>query len=167
MVDSLFHHLALRIDDVVWQLAREVVHALNNFVGIEADVLGHPSPRADLNSTLLDYVRFQSRRQLLPSASTINDRVACADRAIRNGFPEAPCQSAHEFQQVYLHRKPLGLERPRFELRRLRVREPKIPRGSHCFGALMILGTMNVIFASNGMRTCSNFADPIAVLQLV
>jgi hypothetical protein len=44
--------------------------------------------RADLTkSTLLDYVRFQSSRQPPPSASTINDRVATADRAIRNMFP--------------------------------------------------------------------------------
>jgi site-specific recombinase XerD len=47
---------------------------------------------ADLaDSTLLDYIRFQSSKQPPPSASTINDRVACADRAIRNEFPDAPC----------------------------------------------------------------------------
>ena len=43
---------------------------------------------ADLTeSTLLDYLRFQSSRQPPPSATTINDRVACADRAIRNRVP--------------------------------------------------------------------------------
>ena len=68
---------------------------------------------ADLTeSTLLDYLHFQSSRQPPPSASTINDRVACADRAIRNEFPDAPCQVAHGFQQFYLHRRPLGLGRP-------------------------------------------------------
>jgi site-specific recombinase XerD len=77
-------------------------------------------------STLLDYVRFQSSRQPPPSASTINDRVACADRAIRNEFPDAPCQVAHGFHQVYLRRRPLGLGRPRFDLSRLRVREPRL-----------------------------------------
>jgi len=83
--------------------------------------------RPDLaESTLLDYVRFQTSCQPPPSASTINDRVACADRAIRNEFPNAPCQAAPGFQQVYLHRRPLGLGRPRFELSRLRVREPKL-----------------------------------------
>jgi integrase len=82
---------------------------------------------ADLTpSTLLDYVRFQSSRQPPPSASTINDRVACADRAIRNEFPDAPCQVAHGFHQVYLHRRALGLGRPRFDLSRLRVREPRL-----------------------------------------
>ena len=83
--------------------------------------------RADLTeSTLLDYVRFQSSLEPAPSASTINDRVACADRAIRNEFPNAPCKAAPGFQQVYLHRRPLGLGRPRFEISRLRVREPKL-----------------------------------------
>ena len=78
------------------------------------------------DSTLLDYVRFQSTRQPPPAAATINDRVACADRAIRNEFPDAPCQAAPGFQQIYLHRRPMGLGRTRFELSRLRVKEPKL-----------------------------------------
>jgi len=82
--------------------------------------------KADLTeSTLLDYVRFQSSRQPAPSATTINDRVATADRAIRNVFPDAPCQVAHGFHQPFLHRRPMGLGRPRFELSRLRVKEPR------------------------------------------
>src|SRR5216683_2311858 len=40
-------------------------------------------------STLLDYVRFQSSQQPRPSSSTINDRVTIADRALRNAFPDA------------------------------------------------------------------------------
>ena len=82
---------------------------------------------ADLSeSTLLDYIRFQSSQQPPPSASTINDRVACVDRAIRNEFPDAPCQAAPGFHQVYMHRRPLGLGRLRFDLSRLRVREPRL-----------------------------------------
>src|SRR5580692_12478820 len=51
--------------------------------------------KADLTeSTLLDYLRFQTSLQKRPSATTINDRVATADRAIRNEFPDAPCQVA-------------------------------------------------------------------------
>jgi hypothetical protein len=73
-------------------------------------------------STLLDYLRFQSSRQPPPSATTINDRVATADRAIRNQFPDAPCQVAHGFHKIYLHRRPMGLGRPRFELSRLRIK---------------------------------------------
>src|SRR5229473_332365 len=76
-------------------------------------------------STLLDYVRFQSGPQPRPSGSTINDRVALADRALRNEFPDAPCQIARGFHQAYLRRRPIGLARPRWAIRRLRVREPK------------------------------------------
>jgi integrase len=76
-------------------------------------------------STLLEYVRFQSSQQPRPSPSTINDRVAIADRAIRNEFPEAPCQIAHGFHQAFLRRKPMGLGRPRMALSRLRVKVPK------------------------------------------
>ena len=83
--------------------------------------------QADLTeSSLLDYVRFQSSLQPPPSASTINDRVAVADRAIRNHFPEAPCQIARGFHQAFLRRRPMGLGRPRVEMSRLRVKEPKL-----------------------------------------
>ncbi|HVH60363.1 MAG TPA: tyrosine-type recombinase/integrase [Candidatus Sulfotelmatobacter sp.] len=76
-------------------------------------------------STLLDYVRFQSSQQPRPSPSTINDRVAVAERAIRNEFPTDPCQIAHGFHQAFLRRRPMGLGRPRLALSRLRVKVPK------------------------------------------
>src|SRR5947209_4183901 len=76
-------------------------------------------------STLLDYVRFQSSQQPRPSSSTINDRVAVADRARHNEFPEAPCQIARGFHQAFLQRRPMGLGRPRMALSRLRVKVPK------------------------------------------
>ena len=76
-------------------------------------------------STLLDYVRFQSSRSLRPSASTINDRVAVADRALRNEFPEAPCQIARGFHQAFLRRGRMGLARPRQAMSRLREKAPR------------------------------------------
>ena len=76
-------------------------------------------------STLLDYVCLQSSQQPRPSASTINDRVAVADRALRNEFPEAPCQMARGFHQAFLRRGPMGLARPRQAMSRLRVKVPK------------------------------------------
>jgi integrase len=76
-------------------------------------------------STLLEYVRFQSSQQPRPSASTINDRVAVAERAIRNEFPDAPCQIARGFHQAFLRRRPMGLGRPRVAMSRLRVKVPK------------------------------------------
>ncbi len=82
---------------------------------------------ADLTeSTLLDYVRFQSSQPPRPSACTINDRVAVADRALRNQFPEAPCQIARGFQQAFLRRRPMGLGRVWVAMSRLRVKIPKL-----------------------------------------
>jgi len=81
---------------------------------------------ADLTpATLLDYVRFQSSQQPRPSGSTINARVAVADRALRNEFPEAPCQIARGFHQAFVRRRPMGLGRPRVAMSRLRVKTPK------------------------------------------
>jgi integrase/recombinase XerD len=76
-------------------------------------------------STLLDYVKFQSSQQPPPCGATINNRVAVADRALRNQFPDAPCQVARGFHQPFLQRRPLGLGRPRVAMSRLRVRVPK------------------------------------------
>jgi integrase len=82
---------------------------------------------ADLSeSTLLDYLRFQSSLEPPVAASTINTRIAHADRAIRNEFPDAPCQIARGFHQAFLQRKPMGLDRPRVALSRLRVRVPRL-----------------------------------------
>jgi integrase/recombinase XerD len=76
-------------------------------------------------STLLEYLRFQSGLQPRPSGSTINARIAVADRALRNEFPDAPCQIARGFHRAYLHRRPMGLGRPRWAISRLRVKEAK------------------------------------------
>src|SRR6516165_2695479 len=76
-------------------------------------------------STLLEYVRFQSSQPRRPSPSLINDRVAVADRAIHNEFPEAPCQIARGFHQAFLRRRSMGLGRPRMAVSRLRVKVPK------------------------------------------
>jgi integrase/recombinase XerD len=76
-------------------------------------------------STLLEYVRFQSGQQPEFSGSTINQRVAVADRALRALFPGAARQIAPEFQISYWRRAPMGLGRPLPAVSRLRVREPK------------------------------------------
>jgi integrase len=76
-------------------------------------------------STLLDYVRFQSKKDPQPAGSTINDRVAIVDRALRNEFPNAPSQIAPGFHQVFLQRRPMGLGRPRAAMSRLRVKTSK------------------------------------------
>ena len=76
-------------------------------------------------STLLDYVRFQSSQQPEFSGATINQRVAVADRALRAVFPGAPRQVAPGLQVSYWRRAPMGLGEPRPAQSRLRVREPQ------------------------------------------
>src|SRR5713226_230661 len=76
-------------------------------------------------STLLEYVRFQSGQQPRPSPSTINHRTAVVDRALRNDFPNAPCQIARGFHQAFLRRGPMGLGRPSVAVSRVRVKPAK------------------------------------------
>jgi len=83
------------------------------------------SPDALTESTLLDYLRFQSSQQPQLSGATINHRVAVVDRALRVAFPGAPGQVAPGFQQTYWRRAPMGLGRPLPALSRLRVKTPQ------------------------------------------
>ena len=76
-------------------------------------------------STLLDYVRFQSGQERELTGATINQRVAIVDRALRIIFPDAPRQIAPGFQKTYWQRAPMGIGRPRPALSRLRVKTPK------------------------------------------
>jgi len=84
---------------------------------ITADALTH--------SILLDYLRFQSSQQPAFSGSTINQRIAVADRALRGAFPDAPRQIAPALQVSYWRRAPMGLGRPLPAVSRLRVKEAK------------------------------------------
>jgi site-specific recombinase XerD len=103
--------------------AHDLLHFVRWWAGIHqtGDVL----ERELAESTLLEYLRFQSGLQPRPSGSTINARIAVADRALRNEFPDAPCQIARGFHQAYLRRRPMGLARPRWAISRLRVKESK------------------------------------------
>ena len=117
-------HVRRLADKSLYSYAHSLLHFVRWWESVHHT--GDISQQDLTESTLLDYLRFQSSRQPPPSATTINDRVACADRAIRNQFPNAPCQVAHGFHQPFLHRRPMGLGRPRFELSRLRIKEPRL-----------------------------------------
>ena len=117
-------HVRRLADKSLYSYAHSLLHFVRWWESVHRT--GDISQQDLTESTLLDYLRFQSSRQPPPSATTINDRVACADRAIRNLFPDAPCQVAHGFHKIYLHRRPMGLGRPRFELSRLRIKEPRL-----------------------------------------
>ena len=71
-------------------------------------------------STLLDYVGFQSGQQPRPAAASINRRIVVAERALRNEFPDVPCQFAPGFQKIYWRRAPMGIGRHRLLGRSLR-----------------------------------------------
>jgi len=103
--------------------AHNLLHFVRWWAGIHQT--GNVLERELTESTLLEYLRFQSGLQPRPSAATINARIAVADRALRNEFPDAPCQIARGFHQAYLRRRPMGLARPRWAISRLRVKEPK------------------------------------------
>jgi integrase/recombinase XerD len=106
---------------------RLYAHNLLHFVRWWASIhrTGDVSERDLTESTLLEYLRFESGLQPRPSGSTINARIAVADRALRNEYPDAPCQIAPGFHQAYLRRQPMGLARPRWAISRLRVKESK------------------------------------------
>jgi hypothetical protein len=76
-------------------------------------------------TTLLDYVRFQSGQERELTGATINQRVGIADRALRIAFPGAPGQIAPALQSTYWQRAPMGIGKPRPALSRLRVKTPK------------------------------------------
>ena len=117
-------HVRRLADKSLYSYAHSLLHFVRWWESVHHT--GDISQQDLTESTLLDYLRFQSSRQPPPSATTINDRVATADRAIRSQFPDAPCQVAHGFHKIYLHRRPMGLGRPRFELSRLRIKEPRL-----------------------------------------
>src|SRR5271157_5246167 len=76
-------------------------------------------------TTLLDYVRFQSGQERELTGATINQRVAIVDRALRITFPDGPHQAAPALQTTYWQRAPMGIGKPRLAIGRLRVRTPK------------------------------------------
>jgi len=110
-------------DNTLKSYAHELLHFLRWWESVHhTDAINKD---ALTESTLLDYVRFQSGQQRQLSGGTINQRVAIVDRALRTAFPDAPGQIAPGFQQTYWQRAPMGIGRPRLVLSRLRVKTPK------------------------------------------
>ncbi len=95
-------HVRRLADKSLYSYAHSLLHFVRWWESVHHT--GDISQQDLTESTLLDYLRFQSSQQPPPSATTINDRVATADRAIRNQFPDAPCQVAHGFHKIYRER---------------------------------------------------------------
>ena len=70
--------------------AHDLLHFVRWWAG--SHQTGDVLERELTESTLLEYLRFQSGLQPRPCGSTINARIAVAARALRNEFPDAPCQ---------------------------------------------------------------------------
>lgn len=110
-------------DNTLKSYAHELLHFLRWWESVHhTDAINKD---ALTESTLLDYVRFQSNQERELTGGTINQRVAIVDRALRIVFPDAPGQIAPGFQQTYWQRAPMGIGRPRLALSRLRVKTPK------------------------------------------
>ena len=110
-------------DNTLKSYAHELLHFLRWWESVHHTDAIHKDALTE--STLLDYVRFQSSQQRELTGGTINQRVAIVDRALRIVFPDAPGQIAPGFQQTYWQSAPMGIGRPRLALSRLRVRTPK------------------------------------------
>jgi hypothetical protein len=110
-------------DNTLKSYAHELLHFLRWWESVHhTDAIDKD---ALTESTLLDYVRFQSSQERELTGGTINQRVAIVDHALRIVFPDAPGQIAPGFQQTYWQRAPMGIGRPRLALSRLRVKTPK------------------------------------------
>lgn len=110
-------------DNTLKSYAHELLHFLRWWESVHHTDAIHKEALTE--STLLDYVRFQSSQERELTGGTINQRVAIVDRALRIVFPDAPGQIAPGFQQTYWQRAPMGIGRPRLALSRLRVKTPK------------------------------------------
>jgi hypothetical protein len=87
--------------------AHELLHFLRWWEGVHHT--DEVTKDALTESTLLDYVRFQSSQERELTGATINQRVAIVDRALRIAFPGAPGQIAPALQSTYWQRAPMGI----------------------------------------------------------
>src|SRR5215472_1479412 len=67
--------------------------------------------KALTESTLLDYIRFQTNQQPQPAAASINRRAGIAERALQLAFPDAQAPFVHGFRSGYWRPLPLGTGR--------------------------------------------------------
>jgi len=114
-----------RVRSVAETTLRSYAYDLLNFLRWWVEVSQTTAINEKAESTLLDYIRFQTNRQPQPAAATINRRVGIAERALRLAFPHTQTSFVPGFQYGYWRPLPLGIGRPLPALSRLRVRTPK------------------------------------------
>ena len=76
-----------RVRSVAETTLRSYAYDLLNFLRWWVEVSQTTAINEKAESTLLDYIRFQTNRQPQPAAATINRRVGIAERALRLAFP--------------------------------------------------------------------------------
>jgi hypothetical protein len=67
-----------------------------------------------------------------PFPPTTNDRVAVVERAIRNEFPDAPCQIARGFHQAFLNHFALCCSEMRVDANSKSRYQPLCSRECNC-----------------------------------
>jgi integrase len=103
--------------------AYDLLHFLRWWVAVNQSTA--VTEKALTESTLLDYIRFQTNQQPQPAAASINRRVGVAERALQLAFPHAQTPFVSGFQYGYWRPLPLGTGRPRPALSRFRVKTPQ------------------------------------------
>jgi integrase len=110
-------------DATLRSYAHDLLHFVRWWVGVNrTDAV---TEKALTENALLDYIRFQTNQHPRPAATSINHRVAIAERALRREFPQTQPPFAPGFQYGYRQPSLLGCGRPRPALSRMRVRTPK------------------------------------------
>ena len=97
-------------DSTLRSYAHDLLHFLRWWAG--ANQTSTITQQALIESTFLDYIRFQLNQNPPPAAASINRRVGTTERAMRCEFPEAAPLFAPGFQNWYWRRSRLGWSSP-------------------------------------------------------
>jgi integrase/recombinase XerD len=110
-------------DATLRSYAHDLLHFVRWWVGVnQTDAV---TEKTLTETTLLDYIRFQTNQHPRPAATSINHRVAVVERALQCEFPQSQPPFSRGFQYGYWRPSLLGCGRPRPALSRTRVRTPK------------------------------------------
>jgi len=88
-----------RVRSVADSTLRSYAHDLLHFLRwwVDANQTDAITEKALTESTLLDYIRFQTNQQPRPAAASINRRVGTAECALRREFPQHSSPSCPAF----------------------------------------------------------------------
>ncbi len=90
-----------RVRSVAETTLRSYAYDLLDFLRWWVEVNQTTAITEKAESTLLDYIRFQTNRQPQPAAATVNRRVGIAERALRLAFPHTQTSFVPGFHYGY------------------------------------------------------------------